>query len=289
MNPALWGAATALSWGTADFAARFSGRALGHANALLGMLLVSSVGLSAWVWLGDVTLVWELSGWWTLLGGGIGVLLATLLLYQGLARGPVTIVAPIVGSYPALVMVIAVLLGARPSALQWLAVATVMGGVIVVARAARHAGAPGAASARELRKTVAIALGSAFCFALGLVAAQKAVPIYGELQTLWLTRLISLAGVVLLFIFSSQKIDLPLRWWPLLVAQGLLDSGGYLALFAGSHGAGSELAAVTASAFGAVTVVLGRIFLREQMTWPQWAGIVLIFAGVAALSWPTPA
>ena len=87
---------------------------------------------------------------------------------------------------------------------------------------------------------------------------------------------------------SSRRLDLPLRWWPVLIAQGLLDGGGYLALFAGSHGADTELAAVTASAFGAVTALLGRVFLREEMTWRQWAGIVLIFAGVAALSWPAP-
>jgi drug/metabolite transporter (DMT)-like permease len=287
VNPALWGGLTAVSWGTADFAARFSGRALGHANALLGMLLVGSLVLTAWVIATDATLVWETSGWWMLLGGGIGVLVATLLLYQGLARGPVTIVAPIVGSYPALILIFAVILGARPTALQWLGSAAVMGGVIIVARTARHFEEPGVTSLAALRRTVMIALGSALAFALGLMAAQQAVPIYGELQTLWLTRLISLAGLVLMFLLSRQQLDLALRWWPVLIAQGLLDGGGYLALFAGSHGAGSELAAVTSSAFGAVTVLLGRIFLREAMTWPQWGGIAFIFAGVATLSWPS--
>ena len=41
---------------------------------------------------------------------------------------------------------------------------------------------------------------------------------------------------------------------------------------------------VVASAFGAVTVVLARVFLREAMTWPQWAGIALVVGGVAVLS-----
>jgi drug/metabolite transporter (DMT)-like permease len=41
---------------------------------------------------------------------------------------------------------------------------------------------------------------------------------------------------------------------------------------------------VVASSFGAVTVVLARLILREAMTWLQWAGIVLVVAGVAVLS-----
>ncbi len=77
---------------------------------------------------------------------------------------------------------------------------------------------------------------------------------------------------------------IPLRWWPLLGLQGLLDGGAYLALLAGSEGPGSAVTVVVASGFGAVTVLLARVFLREAMTWGQWAGIVLVVGGVAVLS-----
>jgi hypothetical protein len=60
-------------------------------------------------------------------------------------------------------------------------------------------------SLAALRRTVMIALGSALAFALGLMAAQQAVPIYGELQTLWLTRLISLAVEGLRHIASLER------------------------------------------------------------------------------------
>ncbi|MFQ5971823.1 MAG: DMT family transporter, partial [Alphaproteobacteria bacterium] len=275
MNPALWGTLTAFGWGTADFAARFSGRALGHANALLGMLLVGSVVLTAWVGLTGPRLVWDPAAAWLLLVTGVGVMAATLLLYQGLARGPVTIVAPIVGSYPALVVAIAVLLGARPSGVQWTAMAAVMAGVVIVARAAGGFEARGAFERVHLRKTVGIALVSSCAFALAISAGQAATPVFGELQTLWVTRLVSLAALVPIFLLPGQQVRLTLAWWPVLAAQGLLDSGAYLALFSGSLGAGAEMAAVTASAFGAVTVLLARIFLREAMSRPQWGGIVL--------------
>jgi len=284
VNPALFGTLCAFGWGTADFAARFTGRALGYANALLGMLIVGSCGLSAWVWLSDAPLVWEWSHAWLLGVTGVGVMVATLLLYAGLARGPVTIVAPIVASYPALVVAFAVAWGSRPTLLQWGAMLLVLVGVIIVARCAGRFECAGHVDRAALRTTVLIALCSSIGFAVLIIAGQHAAPVYGELQVVWISRLVSLVSLFVYFWVRRQPIQLSRRWWPVLVAQGLLDAGGYLALFAGSHGAYPELAAVTASAFGAVTVVLARMFLREAMSTLQWFGILLLFAGVAVLS-----
>ena len=65
----------------------------------------------------------------------LGIAAATLLLYYGLATGPMTIVSPIAGSYPALVVGFEVLAGLRPSPIQWLAMAATLLGAIAVARA----------------------------------------------------------------------------------------------------------------------------------------------------------
>ncbi len=284
MNPALWGLCTAFEWGGGDFIARFTGRGVGHANALLGMLLVGSLLLSGWVLLSDVALVWQLSASWLLAVGGLGVMVGTLLLYRALAEGPVSIVSPIIASYPAGVVAIAVALGARPSLVQWLAMAGVMAGVIVVARSTGHFELVHGYPAAGLRRTVTISAVSMAAFAVGVSAGQAAVPIYGELQTIWLTRLVSLVALVALLAARRQRVRLPRRWWPLLATQGLLDGGGYLTLFAGSAGADAEIAAVTASGFGAVTVLLARVVLRETMTWAQWGGIGLVFGCIALLS-----
>ncbi len=284
MNPALWGGLSALSWGTADFAARFSSRAIGHASALFGMLAVGSVVLSLWVWLAATPLTWEPSGYWLLAVTGVGTMVATLLLYRGLARGPVSIVAPIVAGYPVLVVLFWYLAGAEPTPVQWAAMAVTVAGALIVARSARRFEEPGKVSRAELRTTVLIAAGASLGFAVLVFTAQLAVPVYGEVQTLWLSRLIALASLSVLFLARAQRPSLPLTWWPLLAAQGLLDGGGYLFLLAGSAGEAPEIAAVTASAFGAVTTVLARVVLREAMSALQWGGIALVFAGVAVLS-----
>ncbi len=284
MNPGLWGLMTAFGWGGADFIARFTGRALGYQIALFGMLSVGAVVLTLVVWLADMPLVWDPSGWWLVLATGVGVMVATLLLYLGLARGPVTIVAPIVGSYPAFNVVLALALGVRPSLIQWSAMAVMMMGVIIVAASDQSFEGQKNYSRPYLRHTIWIALASSFAFAVTIAAAQHATPIYGELQTVWMARWISLLASTILLACIRKTPRLPMSWWPLLILQGLLDGGAYVALLAGSHGEYAVITAVVASSFSAVTVVLARIILREPMTWKQWGGIVSIIGGVAVLS-----
>ena len=101
-----------------------------------------------------------------------------------------------------------------------------------------------------------------------------------------LSRWVSLLACMALFLIRRQAPRVPLRWWPWIDLQGLLDGGVYVALLAGSQGPGAKIAVVVGSGFGlgVVTVLLARLVLREAMTWAQWAGIAAIVAGVAVLS-----
>ena len=284
MNPALWGGLCAVNLGLADFMARFSSRAIGPASALFGMLATGALVLSAYVYVSEPPLVWTWSGMWFVALNGIATTVMTLLLYLGLARGPVSIVAPIVASHPALVVLLAVVLGARPTTLQWIAMAGTLAGAIVIAACAGSFEEAGKYERRNLRVTVMIACASALAYAVLIVAGQKAVPIYGELQTLWLGRLFSLATLALVFLVQRKGPEMTMRWAPFIAAQGLLDAAGYLFLFAGSTGTGAEMAAVTGSTCGAVTTLLAWAVLRERIRALQWSGIVLVFTCVALLS-----
>ena len=59
-----------------------------------------------------------------------------ILLYMGIARGPIAVVVPIVAAHPALVLVVNVLMGVRPSAVQWAAMAVIIAGGVFIARTA---------------------------------------------------------------------------------------------------------------------------------------------------------
>ena len=63
-----------------------------------------------------------------------------------------------------------------------------------------------------------------------------------------------------------------------------MDTGAYAALAWRTQTKNAEIAVVTASGFSIVTVLLARVFLKEQMSWTQWCGVLFIIIGVVVLS-----
>jgi drug/metabolite transporter (DMT)-like permease len=284
MTAGLYGLLAALGWGGADFIARFTGRAIGHQQALLGMLSVGAIAMSLIIFLFDIPLVFVSSGWWLLLITGIGTMISTLLLYWGLARGPVTIVAPIVGSFPLFNVILALILGSRPDKLQWIAMSAVFIGVWLIAYASSHFESHPDYNRQHLRQTIIIALVSALGFGITVAAAQAASPIYGELQTVCIARWISLLSLALIFLWKKQVPVITLSCWPLIGLQGFMDTGAYAALAWSAQAENPEIAVVTASGFSIVTILLARVFLKEKMSWTQWCGVLFIIIGVVVLS-----
>jgi drug/metabolite transporter (DMT)-like permease len=290
MTPGLWGLLAALGWGTADFLARFTGTALGYRSALLGMLGTSALVFTGIVWVADSppelgsTLVSDPSGLWLLGVSGFGMTFGTMLLYLGLARGPIGVVAPIVGAYPALNVAWGLVRGLQPHAAQWMAIIAVIAGVAGVALLSPQNEDSTSYSRRHVRGSAFIALGAAGIFALTMSSFQEAMGLYGELQTVWLVRCISLVAIAAFMGLARETPRLPVRYFPLLVAQGGLDGAAYLVLLYGSHGDGATTVIVVSSAFAVVTVVLARLILREAVSIAQWAAIALVVGGVAILS-----
>ncbi|HVH74238.1 MAG TPA: EamA family transporter [Stellaceae bacterium] len=286
MTPGFWGALSALSLGGTDFLARFSSRGTGHANAFFGVLVVGTLGLTIVVALGPWHFGWNLSGLWLAALSGAATTVMSLLFYQALARGPVTVVAPIVASHPAFVILYYMLLGARPDALHWVGIVLALAGGLLVAQQAESAAPTRDGQAGGIHKTLMLAGAAAVAYAVLAVAGQAAAARSGAMEALWLGRLASLATIVLLFAVRGERPRIRAAWLPIIAAQGFLDTGGYLLLLLGVAGAaaGSTTAPVTSSTFGAVTTLLAFVFLRERIGPGQWLGIVLVFAGVATLS-----
>ncbi len=208
---------------------------------------------------------------------------ATLWLYQGVARGPISIVEPIVCSYPILTVLLTVIDGHVPTFIQFVFMAITMAGVIVVARST-GSHIDGGHDAKVMRGTILISILSAIAFGVGVYLSQRALPLLGDLPTLWSSRLVSLASLIVLMLLAKERPALPLKWWPALASQGLLDTVGYAALYQAAYGEGSGIAAVAASSYGALSTLLAWIILRERVNAVQWLGIALVFAGVAGLS-----
>jgi drug/metabolite transporter (DMT)-like permease len=247
------------------------------------MLSVGAILLTGWMYIEQPVVAWSWEATLLVVLAGISLMAATLWLYQGVARGPISIVEPIVCSYPILTVLLTVIDGHIPSLLQFLFMAITMAGVLIVARST-GSHVEGGHDPQLLRGTIVISAISAVAFGVGVYLSQRALPMIGDLPTLWSSRLVSLASLIILMLVLRERPILPAKWWVALASQGLLDTAGYAALYQAAYGEGSGVAAVVASSYGALSTLLAWAILRERVNAAQWGGIALVFGGVAGLS-----
>jgi len=284
MEGAIWGSFAALFLGGADFAGRFSGRALGAPSAMLGVVAVGSVLLSVIVLAGGELPPVSPAGLLLVAGYGVSTAIMGVLFYAALARGPVSVVAPIVASHPVLIAAFWYSQGVRPDPIHWLAIAGTITGVVLVALSPEQADRDAEPRARgALGVTLVIAAGACIAHAVLVIAAQAATPYYAPLQIAWMGRIVSFFTLLAYFALRMQRPNVHGRWWQFLIAQGVMDASGYYCLFVGSR-SDSVAAAVATSAFGAVTTLLAWLVLREAMGRIQWLGVVLVFTGIGVLA-----
>ena len=283
---ALMGAGAAASWGVGDFTARFLGRAIGVPQGLFGMMLVGSLAVGLYIVVSGETLVWELSGLWLLALNGVATMLATLMLFEALTRGPVSLGSPMVSSYPAFAVPITVAFGARPEIIHWIAMAATIGGVWLVALAVSRVegGDKPEYAPAVIRRAALMALGSAVLFAVALLAADEAIERYGLPLTLLSGRIVGAVALGVGFLVMRRVPHMPLRAWPLILLIALVDTLGYVFVYAGLALENGEFAIVTSSAYSVVTIILARIFLREPVVPLQWLGVAIVIAGIGTLS-----
>ncbi len=284
MNAALLGLLAALAWGSHDFLGRFATRAVGPVVTVLAVTTAGFVFLSAWMMVsgGGLLIVWPRL--WLVALAGCFYVLAGLSLFAALAIGPISIVMPIAGSYPALAAIFDVVQGARPSLIQWLAIAAVLVGVGAVSRSGERHETIGDVPLGKLWLVVALALATSLTIAVSLIAGQAAAPAFGVAETAWLARAFGLAMIVVIWLARPAATAPPLRWLPVLTLMGGLDVAALLLVVAAGTLPDATLATVASSAFGAVAVVLARIFLKEPITPIQLTGMVMIFGGVGVLA-----
>jgi drug/metabolite transporter (DMT)-like permease len=283
VTSALFGALAALSWGTHDFLARFPSRAVGPVATVFAVTASGLCLLTIWLWASGATPELQWASLWLVGVTGVFYALATLCLFAAFALGPISIVAPIAGSYPALAVLFALTQGARPSLMQWTAIAAVSVGVALVAQAGRAAETTGTIDSGDLPKILLLAFGASAGFAIGLTAGQAATPIFGETETAWMARIFGLAVVSLIWLIPRPR-SIPVRWVPVLTLMGGLDVTALLLIVTAGNLPDATLATVASSGFGAVAVILARLFLKEPISLIQLIGIAFVFGGVVILA-----
>ena len=284
------GLLTALTWGGADFTARFSTHRIGTLRTMFYMQFVGFLLLTISMrWLGGWGHLADGSGWqpwaWGFFAGLLNAC-GTLSLYRSFEIGKMAVVAPLSASYPALTLILSWLSGDHLSTARVAGILFILLGVAVVAggehEPSENSAQPTKANTRGIgwATIAAIAFGVLF-WLLGI----RVVPCVGAIQAVWMIRLTSASLTALIIFSAAQPMRLPhggVRWMAL--GMGAFDTLAFVLSNRGMQMEQVAVISVLGSLYGAVTVGLAAIFLREHISRWQWTGIATIFGGILMIS-----
>jgi len=282
------GLAAAFCWGTADYMSRSQSERVGYYRTIIYSQLVTLITVVVLVPVISPALAFPLYPVLTLLGAGAVNFVAFVFLYRAFHRGIVSVVAPVVYTYPAVTVVLAVaILGASLSPLQGVAIAGIIVGVVLVSTRFselyayfRGKGTPGAT------RGVGPALAASVTFGIVYIGIGYAAPSVSFVLPVMLLRIVAVsAGLLLAPVLKQEVRPTRLVFSKIIIAMGVLEAFGFLAFTFGISAAGSALPIVTAISGmgGAVASSYGLAFLKERLEPNQMLGVLLSLAGVFAL------
>ena len=277
------GLGSSLCWGLADFFGGLQSRK----RAMLAVLLVSQGVALALLLPVAFSLADEgpsaAAVGWAALGGSAGVI-ALAAFYRGLAIGTMSVVAPISATGAAVPVLVGLAEGERPGALQIAGMAAALVGVILASRECEPAEDAGAEHRKAGRAAIGLALVAALGFGTFFVGVDRASATAEVPWVIVISRSCSLVLVLIAALVARPQLPRDAGSVGALAIIGVLDLGAN-GLFALATTEGLlSVVAVLGSLYPAVTVVLARFVLSEQVSRTQGIGIGLTLAGVVAIS-----
>ena len=286
----LLGLLTALTWGGADFIARFATHRIGALRSMLymqliGLLLltISLPALGGWGHLADG------SGWqpwaWGFLAGCFNAM-AGLGFYRAFEIGKMAVVAPLSASYPALTLLLSWMSGERVSAVRIAGIICTLAGVVIVAGGEKTPDENDAEAVRRSGRGIGWAIFASVGFAmLFWLLGIRIIARVGAVQTVWMIRLTSTLLITGAILVAREPVRLPrggVRW--MVLGMGVFDTGAFVLSNLGRKMEQVAVISVLGSLYGAVTVGLAAFFLKEHVSRWQWLGIATIFLGIFLMS-----
>ena len=294
------GLTAALGWGVADFSARFATRRIGAYRTLMLMQLFGFTALTLYL---EKTgtfshgFAWGRRAWTFAIIAGLLNVVSSLSLYRSFELGTMSIAAPVSSAYPALTVGLALLSGERINALRGAGLAITFIGMLLAAISFTRERDLSLSEAKPLTEAENISsahlskgAGWAIIAAIGFGVmfwwlGFHVVPLVGSGISVWVIRLTSFLMLALVGVPAGQTFNLPRgRIWLQVAVIALADTTAFVCNNAGLGLGHVAVVSVIASLYGAVTVLLSWIFLRERIDRSQWLGILLIFCGIVLVS-----
>jgi drug/metabolite transporter (DMT)-like permease len=285
MMVTLLGLGAALAYGVADF---LGGAASRRSTVLRVLMLCMPVGLAVLVVAAAATggmptthgLAWGC-------GSGVAGSAGLISFYRALARGPMSVVAP-VSALAAAVLPVAVgtLHGERLDAtvLAGVVLCLTAIGLVSVEEGGRSADRRGGRRFLDSGPVMAVVSGISFgIFFILLKEAGGSSGLWPLVASRSTGFTVILATVLMVGRQGAPSVSGAATLVPALLS-GVLDAGANVLYFLAAQRGMLSLAAVLASLYPAVTVLLARVVYSERLRVVQRAGLAVAVAGVALVT-----
>ncbi len=272
---------SALCYGVSDFSGGLAARRVAASMVVLISNAVSLLlaALVVVVLPGSAYSAGDLA--WGVAAGAVG-LVGVVLLYRGLAAGPMSVVAPLTAVLSAVVpVVVGVARGERPGTLALLGVVLAVPSMALISRESPPA------QGRRLSRGALVA---ALCAGVGFGGFYVLLAQTGSSGGAW--PLVGQRGASVLILLAVSAVAMSRRTAALpgrstlhlAIVAGTTDFAANLAYVLATHRGLLALVAVISSLYPATTLLLARGLLGERVARPQAAGLVLAAVAVALIA-----
>lgn len=270
-----FGLLSSLSWGSGDFTGGLaSRRAPIYAVIITSQVMGLSLVITTAIVFGQPIPPVAHFGLGLLCGlVGAGGLAA---LYYALSRGKMAVAAPVSAVVGAVVpVIIGILSSGLPKESKLIGFALALLSVWLVSQT------PGT---RIRLRELALPVAAGISFGLFYVIMNRATTV----STLWPLVAARVASLTVFCLIAFRRRESPFvtrKHLPLTLLSGALDMGGNIFfVVSASVGGRVDVAAVLASLFPAVTIVLARVVVKEHLGRTQAIGVVSAIAAIALIS-----
>ena len=270
--------ATALIWGAVDFVAGVKSRSSG-ALAVIALSQPAGLVLIAVLTAARGESPPDRADLLYAAAAGAASVVGLTALYQGLAVGLMSVVAPITATGAAIPVVVGIARGEDPSWLQGIGLPIALLGVVLASLEPRGTRSGGG--------RVAAGVGLALIGALGLGGFFVAFDEASEGSIWWavLIQRVTLVGLLVVPAIVMRDRLVPRRRdvWPIL-AIGLFDVTALTMLAEATTRGLLSVVSVVSSLYPIGTVLLAQLVLGERISLPQRLGVASACAGVGLVS-----
>ena len=259
-------------WGTADFCGGTASKKSPSTTVLLWSSLIALPVISVIAIIsGDLAFDSTVVIWGAV--AGVSCSIGIVLLYRGLATGPMGVVAPIASTSVLVPVVAGFLRGESPGLVQSLGIAVAVMGVIL-------AGGP---HIRDFRtgghRPILLALGAALGIGISLLAVAN-----GSEHSAYSTLLIMRVVYPVVLIGAVLATRAPRRpatsVFPMIAVSGVGDVLAVTFYGVATQTGSLPVVAALASMFPVMTLVLARQVHHERLEREQWIGAAFALIGV---------